>query len=100
MSDRERLKQAINRMPEYKIAYIANLILGIEKTDIEEVEPDAWDLKMIEEAKINNDGSAVTLEELLEKEGCIIYHWQGYKTDRFWKHRKSAGHAAWYVIMP
>lgn len=69
MSDRERLKQAIDQMPEYKIAYIANLILGIAKTDIEEVEPDAWDLKMIEEAKANNDGSAVTLEELLEKEG-------------------------------
>lgn len=69
MSDRERLKQVIDQMPEYKIAYIANLILGIDKMDIEEVEPDAWDLKMIEEAKINNDGSAVTLEELLEKEG-------------------------------
>lgn len=69
MSDRERLKQAIDRMPEYKIAYIANLILEIEKTDIEEVEPDIWDLKMIEEAKINNNGSAMTLEELLEREG-------------------------------
>lgn len=56
-------------MPEYKLAYIANLILGIENTDIEEVEPDAWDLKMIEDAKVSNDGSAVTLEELLEKEG-------------------------------
>ena len=69
MNDRERLKQAIDRMPEYKIAYIANLILEIEKTDIEEVEPDIWDLKMIEEAKINNNGSAMTLEELLEREG-------------------------------
>ncbi|HBA48036.1 MAG TPA: hypothetical protein DCZ91_09630 [Lachnospiraceae bacterium] len=69
MSDREHLKQVIDRMPEYKIAYIANLILEIEKMDIEEVEPDAWDLKMIEDAKSNNDGSAVTLEELLEKEG-------------------------------
>lgn len=69
MSERERLKQAIDRMPDYKIAYIANLILGIEKTDIEEVEPDAWDIKMIEEAKANNDGTAITLEELLEREG-------------------------------
>lgn len=69
MSDREHLKQIIDRLPEYKIAYIANLILEIEKMDIEEVDPDAWDLKMIEDAKANNDGSAVTLEELLEKEG-------------------------------
>ncbi len=57
MSDREHLKQIIDRLPEYKIAYIANLILEIEKMDIEEVDPDAWDLKMIEDAKANNDGS-------------------------------------------
>ena len=56
-------------MPEYKIAYIANLIFSIEKTDIEEIEPDEWDLKMIEEARANNDGSAVSFEELLEREG-------------------------------
>lgn len=69
MSEREKLKQVIDRLPEYKIAYVANLILGIEKSDIEEVEPDEWDLKMISDAKIHNDGSAVSLEELLEREG-------------------------------
>ncbi len=69
MSEREQLKQAIDRLPEYKLAYVANLILSIEKTEIEEVEPDEWDLKMIAEAKAGNDGSAVSLEELLEKEG-------------------------------
>lgn len=69
MSEREKLKQVIDRLPEYKIAYIADLILGIEKTDIEEVEPDEWDLKMIAEAEANNDGSTVSLEELLEREG-------------------------------
>lgn len=69
MSEREQLKQIIDRLPEYKLAYVANLIFGIEKTDIEEIEPDEWDLKMIAEAKANNDGSAVSLEELLEREG-------------------------------
>lgn len=69
MSEREKLKAVIDRLPEYKIEYIANLIFGIEKTDIEEVEPDEWDLKMIEEARANNDGSAVSFEELLEREG-------------------------------
>ena len=70
MSEREKLKQVIDRLPEYKIAYIANLILGIEKTDIEVVEPDEWDLKMNEEANANNDDpSVVSLEELLEREG-------------------------------
>ena len=65
MSEREKLKAVIDRLPEYKIAYIANLIFSIEKTDIEEIEPDEWDLKMIEEARANNDGSVVSFEELL-----------------------------------
>lgn len=69
MSEREQIKQVIDRLPEYKLAYVANLIFGIEKADIEEIEPDEWDLKMIAEAKANNDGSAVSLEELLENEG-------------------------------
>lgn len=69
MSDRERLKQVIDQLPEYKLAYVANLILDIEKTDIEEIEPDEWDLKMIEDAKANNDGSTISLDELLKKEG-------------------------------
>ena len=68
MSEREKLKAVIDRLPEYKIAYIANLIFSIEKTDIEEIEPDEWDLKMIEEARANNDGSVVSFEELLERE--------------------------------
>ena len=69
MSEREKLKAVIDRLPEYKIAYIANLIFSFENTDIEEIEPDEWDLKMIEEARANNDGSVVSFEELLEREG-------------------------------
>lgn len=69
MSERERIKQAIDRLPEYKLAYVANLILSIEKTSIVEIEPDELDLKMITDAKRNNDGSTVSFEELLAKEG-------------------------------
>jgi hypothetical protein len=39
--------------------------LSIEKTSIEEVEPDEWDLKMIADSQKYNDGSVVSLEELL-----------------------------------
>ncbi len=69
MSERERIKQAIDRLPEYKLAYVADLILSIEKTSIEEIEPDELDKKMIADAKKNNDGSTVSFEELLAKEG-------------------------------
>lgn len=69
MSEREQLKQVIDRLPDYKIEYVAKLISGIEKTNIEEVEPDEWDLKMIADAEKNNDGSTISLEKILEKEG-------------------------------
>lgn len=69
MSEREQLKQLIDRIPEHELEYIAKLIFSIEKTGIEEVEPDEWDLRMIAEAEANNDGSTVTLEELLAREG-------------------------------
>lgn len=29
MSERERIKQVIDRLPEYKLAYVSNLILSI-----------------------------------------------------------------------
>ena len=38
MGEREKLKQIIDGLPEYKLAYITNLILDIAKTDIEEIE--------------------------------------------------------------
>lgn len=69
MNEREQIKQIIDRLPEYKLAYIANLIFDIEKIDIEEVEPDEWDLEMIAEAKANNNGSVVFFEELLKTDG-------------------------------
>lgn len=69
MSEREQLKQIIDRLPDDKLAYIASLIFSIERTDIEEVEPDEWDLRMIAEAEANNDGSVVSLDELLAREG-------------------------------
>lgn len=69
MSKREDIKQVIDRLPEYKLEYVASLILGIEKMSIEEVEPDEWDLKMIADAQKNNDGSEISLDELLMKEG-------------------------------
>lgn len=64
MSEKEQLKQIIDRLPDYKIAYIKSLIIGIEKADIEEIEPDEWDLEMIEHAKMVNDGHGVPIETL------------------------------------
>lgn len=72
MGEREQLKQIIDRLPEDKLAYIASLIFSIEKTDIEEVEPDEWDLRMIAEAEANNDGQGVPIETLAAELGITL----------------------------
>ncbi len=69
MSDRERAEQLLKRVPEYKIKYVLAYLHGMTDGEFEEVDPDEWDLKMIEEAKQYNDGSAVTFEEMLRKDG-------------------------------
>lgn len=68
MSEREQLKQIIDRLPDYKLAYVANLIMGIEKTNIEEIEPDEWDLKMLDEINRNPDCHEFVSQEDLLKE--------------------------------
>lgn len=59
-------------------AYITALVLddldrleGIKDNDPgpEEVKPDEWDLKMIADAKKENDGETVSFSELLERDG-------------------------------
>lgn len=64
MSDRERAMQLLEKVPETKLYYIIGILEGAAIPDIEEVEPDEWDLKMIAEANRENDGDEVTLEDL------------------------------------
>jgi len=72
MSDREHLKRVIDRLPEYKLEYIANFILDVEKMSIEEIEPDEWDLEMIEHAKKENSGQGVPIETLADELGINL----------------------------
>jgi len=37
--------------------------------DVEEVEPDEWDLQMIAEAKRENDDARITFDEMLKRDG-------------------------------
>ena len=71
MSNRERAIQLLESLPENKIAYVIGYIQGlaVDKNEIEEIEPDEWDLKMIEEAERENDGTKITLDEMLKKDG-------------------------------
>ena len=69
MSDREYAHQLLDKVPESKIFYIVGILEGAAIPEIEEEEPDKWDLDMIDEAKKVNDGETVTFEELLKREG-------------------------------
>lgn len=72
MSDRERAMQLLEKVPETKLYYIIGILEGAAIPDIEEVEPDEWDLKMIAEADSENDGEEVTLEELKQELGLVL----------------------------
>lgn len=72
MSDRERAMQLLEKVPETKLYYIIGILEGAIIPDIEEVEPDEWDLKMIEEASSENDGEEVTLEDLKKELGLVL----------------------------
>lgn len=67
MSDKERIIQMLDAIPEYKFGYVIAYLKGIQ--DGAETLPDEWDLKMISEAENVNDGTSVAFEELLERDG-------------------------------
>lgn len=73
MSNRELAIDIINQIPEYKLTYVVDMLNGIKNllinNSVPEEEPDEWDLEMIARAKRENDGTAITLEELLAKDG-------------------------------
>lgn len=69
MSNREYAHQLLDRVPESKIFYIMGILEGAAIPEVNEVEPDEWDLEMIAEAKKENDGTAIPFEELLRREG-------------------------------
>ena len=72
MSYRERAIELLNAVPDYKIGYVVAYLQGITAGQIEEVKPDEWDLKMIEEAKRENDGESIVIEDLAKDLGITL----------------------------
>ena len=74
MSDREKAIQLLESLPDNKIAYVIGYIQGLtaEQNEIEEVEPDEWDLAMIEEAKKENGGHGIPIEDLAAELGIKL----------------------------
>lgn len=52
MSTKEMIISLLDKVPEYKIGYVLAYVQGIAADEeVEEVEPDEWDLAMIAEAE-------------------------------------------------
>lgn len=73
MSEREQALQLLESVPDNEIAYVIGYIQGLtaknREKPIEEVDPDEWDLEMIANAQKENDGTTISLEEMLKKDG-------------------------------
>lgn len=72
MSNKERILQLINNVPDNKLVFVVDMLETMKAYAGESIEPDAWDLQMIEEAKMLNDGERVTLDELCNELGITL----------------------------
>ena len=67
----KRLYSYSKEYQKKKLYYIIGILEGALIPEVEEVDADEWDLKMINEAKRENDGEEVTLEELKKELGIV-----------------------------
>ncbi len=72
MSNRERVLQLIEGIPDIKLHFIVEMLESLKAYAGEEIEPDEWDLQMIEEAKKENDGQTVAFEDLADELGVVL----------------------------
>ena len=74
MSNKERIIQLIDNVPDNRLVYIVDILESLkayanEAAKPKEVEPDDLDLAMIAEAEQVNDGTTISLDEMLAKDG-------------------------------
>ncbi len=74
MSNRERIIQIIDGIPDSRLLYVVNILESLRSYVAEELDaiseqPDQLDLYMIDEAKKINDGTTVSFDEMLLKDG-------------------------------
>lgn len=72
MSNKERVIQLINDVPDNKLIFVIDMLESLKAYAGEEIEPDEWDLQMIAQAKKENDGCTITLDELKQELGVSV----------------------------
>lgn len=73
MSNKERIIQLIDNVPDNRLVYIVDILESLKayanEPTAETTEPDEWDRAMIRDAERINDGTTVSLEEMMAKDG-------------------------------
>ena len=52
--------------------FVVEMLESLKAYAGEEIEPDEWDLQMIEEAERENDGETVTIEDIANELGVVL----------------------------
>ena len=73
MSNKERIIQLIDNVPDNRLVYIVDILESLKayanEPTAETAEPDEWDMAMIRDAERINDGTTISLEEMMAKDG-------------------------------
>lgn len=72
MSNKERVMQLIENIPEHKLVFVIDVLESLKAYAGEMVEPDEWDLKMIREAEQENDGQVMPIDALASELGITL----------------------------
>lgn len=73
MSNKERVLQLIDDIPDQKLIYVVDMLNSIKNLLVEEVDPDEWDLQMISQAQEENDGTTISFEKLADELGVTLW---------------------------
>lgn len=72
MSNKERILQLVNDIPDYKLVFVIDMLENLKAYAGETIEPDEWDIEMMNKAKQENDGNGIELGELAESLGITL----------------------------
>ncbi|MCC8059662.1 MAG: hypothetical protein LIO81_02300 [Clostridiales bacterium] len=72
MSNRERVIQLISDIPDNKLVFVVDVLESLRAYAGETIQPDEWDLQMIEQAKQENDGVTVSIDALAAELGIAL----------------------------
>lgn len=72
MSNRERVIQLISDIPDSKLVFVVDVLESLRAYAGETIQPDEWDLQMIDQAKQENDGVTVSIDALAAELGIAL----------------------------